>query len=190
MSESIKVAMLARVPEFEASFARHYLAAWDGASHCGVRKVPAYPESGDSRYLLIRNLLREVCDMWSDGINGPAPVISGSAPSHEFMRFRLAAWFELNMAKVEARSRKAAEEAALAWYHKAVAKLGDVSDAAVSGAGARIRIAGKRAGRVVILDQEMIVNVSVKGKLFNQFPARLYVDGKFVPAGEYAAVFS
>jgi hypothetical protein len=32
----------------------------------------------------------------------------------------------------------------------------------------------------------MIINVSPKGKLFNQFPARIYVNGKFTSAAAYA----
>lgn len=50
-------------------------------------------------------------------------------------------------------------------------------------------IRGERAGRKVYIEQNMIVNVSSKGTLFNQFPARIYLDGKFVSEAQYKGAF-
>ena len=49
----------------------------------------------------------------------------------------------------------------------------------------RFTITGTRNGHSVVLDQQMIINVSPKGKLFNQYPARITVDGKAVPAAQF-----
>jgi hypothetical protein len=52
--------------------------------------------------------------------------------------------------------------------------------------GARFRIVGIKNDRSICIEQDRIVNVSPKGTLFNQFPARIYVNGKFTSAAAYA----
>jgi len=75
------------------------------------------------------------------------------------------------------------------WAAKIDAKLGELDDATlIRGAGATFTLRGRKAGRNVTIEQDMIVNVSSKGTLFNQFPARIYVDGKFTPAAKFAAL--
>lgn len=70
---------------------------------------------------------------------------------------------------------------------KVAAKIGDMVDARVVEAhGAFITITGRhpRLGAIQ-LEQNQILNVSSKGKLFNQWPARIYVNGKFTSEAEY-----
>ena len=65
-------------------------------------------------------------------------------------------------------------------------KVGELDDGKVHHiSGARFSINGKSGAHLVNINQEMIVNVSVKGRLFNQFPARIYVDGKFMSAADF-----
>lgn len=54
--------------------------------------------------------------------------------------------------------------------------------------GANFLITGTKSGRAVRIEQNQIINVSVKGKLFNQYPSRIYVDGKFTPATKFATI--
>mgnify|MGYP005850691339 CR=1 FL=1 len=80
-----------------------------------------------------------------------------------------------------------AQDTLASWAAKIEAKLGDLDNARlVRGAGADFTLSGEREGRRVVIEQQMIVNVSPRGLLFNQYPARIYVDGKFTSAKAYA----
>ena len=88
------------------------------------------------------------------------------------------------------RVAKAAGEYALAtietWHAKIEAKMGQLESATVhSLSGFSFNIVGTKAGRRVSIRQTMTINVSPKGKPFNQFPARIYVNGKFTPEAQF-----
>lgn len=79
-----------------------------------------------------------------------------------------------------------AEQTIESWLGKIQSKMGDLSDAKVHRLNdMRFEIEGTKNGRSVRIDQDMIINQSSKGKLFNQFPARIYVDGKFFSEAKY-----
>jgi hypothetical protein len=71
---------------------------------------------------------------------------------------------------------------------KLTIKCGELTNVSVSlhNGGSGFRIEGQHNGHFVDIYQEQIVNVSIKGKLFNQYPSRIYVDGKFTPAADYS----
>jgi hypothetical protein len=72
---------------------------------------------------------------------------------------------------------------------KVDAKVGELQQPCVRRAGgANFVISGVKNSRNVIIEQNQIINCSVKGKLFNQYPSRIYVDGKFTPATKFAAI--
>ncbi len=72
---------------------------------------------------------------------------------------------------------------------KVDAKVGELDTPNVARvSGANFIITGTKSGRAVRIEQNQIINVSVKGKLFNQYPSRIYVDGKFTPATKFAAI--
>jgi hypothetical protein len=72
---------------------------------------------------------------------------------------------------------------------KVNAKAGELTDSTVLRvSGANFRITGMNGDKKVMIEQNQIINVSVKGKLFNQFPARIYVDGKFYSAAAYKRI--
>ena len=72
---------------------------------------------------------------------------------------------------------------------KVDSKVGEMSDAIVHRVGgANFQIAGMKGDRKVFIEQTQILNVSSKGKLFNQFPSRIYVDGKFTSAANFAKI--
>lgn len=73
-----------------------------------------------------------------------------------------------------------------AWFGKITGKLGELEHAEVTHlTNARFNICGTKNGRQIRIDQDMILNVSPKGKLFNQFPARIYCDGKFISEANF-----
>jgi len=83
-----------------------------------------------------------------------------------------------------------AEAASQEWQAKFELKLGNIELAEVRNQrGALFVIVGRRNGHSVAIEQDMIVKSSTKGRLFNQFPARIYVDGKFMPEKKYHAMF-
>ncbi len=107
-------------------------------------------------------------------------VSNGSSMSSEY---------SLNADLVALGAEAFADATIVAWADKINEKLGELENAEVCSLdGFRFRIVGQKAGRKVCIEQDMILNVSNKGKLFNQFPARIYVDGKFTSAAKYAAI--
>jgi hypothetical protein len=72
---------------------------------------------------------------------------------------------------------------------KVAAKVGELSDAEVRRVrGADFVITGAKNERSVRIEQNQIINVSSRGRYFNQYPSRIYVDGKFTPAAKFAQI--
>jgi hypothetical protein len=98
---------------------------------------------------------------------------------------------KIDEAKLAKMAALYAEAATLEWKAKIEAKLGDLENVQIRRFhGCNFLIGGLRAGRQVSIDQNIIVKSSTKGLLFNQFPARIYVDGKFTPEKKYHAMFA
>lgn len=98
--------------------------------------------------------------------------------------------YEINEAKLDDIAEQYANTTVLSWKAKIDEKVGCLDDATVRRLdGCRFSISGMRAGRLVRIEQDMILNTSPKGLLFNQFPARIYVDGKFTSAAAYKKLF-
>lgn len=84
-----------------------------------------------------------------------------------------------------------ADETIAACRDKLHAKLGDLNDAKVLGLGSlAFDISGTRGGRAVFISQRMIHNVSTKGTVFAQFPARITLDGKATSEVAYKKAFA
>jgi hypothetical protein len=72
---------------------------------------------------------------------------------------------------------------------KVNAKIGELEDGEAAWVhGGSFTITGTKNGKKVRIDQHQIVNCSVKGKLFNQYPSRIYVDGKFTSAAAFKKI--
>lgn len=84
-----------------------------------------------------------------------------------------------------------AAQAIMNWADKIDAKMGELDDAIVENMdGVAFRITGSRTGRKVVIEQQMIVNVSSQGTPFNQFPSRIYVNDKFHSEAAYKRLFA
>jgi hypothetical protein len=104
---------------------------------------------------------------------------------------RRSAEYHLNPEKVAKAAAEYANQTTAAWEAKIQAKLGELDSATVHCLeGVRFRITGTRAGRAVEIQQDMILNVSAKGTVFNQFPARIYIDRKFTSETAYKRLFA
>ena len=102
---------------------------------------------------------------------------------------RISSEYVLDADRVAAAATAFAEATVATWADKIAAELGELDSAEVRHLdGYRFAVTGSKGDRKIRIEQDMIVNVSSKGTLFNQFPARIYVDGKFTPAAKYAAL--
>lgn len=84
-----------------------------------------------------------------------------------------------------------AKRAVRAWEDKIIEKLGDLKEIEVPFYhGSYFVISGKRKNQEVSIHQQMIVNYRYETHaIFNQFPARIYVDGKSMSASKYSKHF-
>ena len=85
-----------------------------------------------------------------------------------------------------------AENAVRKWEMKIMDKLGDLEEIEVPYyQGNYYVISGKRNGQDVSINQQMIVNYRYETHaVFNQFPARIYVDGKSMSESAYKKHFN
>lgn len=71
---------------------------------------------------------------------------------------------------------------------KLTAKIGNLSDVRIEGApeDGMFRVRGYLPnGDEVCVDQDRIINVSSRGTLYNQWPARIYLNGKRISEAAY-----
>jgi hypothetical protein len=101
--------------------------------------------------------------------------------------------YELDEAKLDQWSHAQADAIATAWTAKIETKIGGVENARIETAAVDLisfTIRGTLNGHDITLHQEPVLKASSKGTLFYQFPARIYVDGKFVPEAQFDAAVS
>lgn len=99
----------------------------------------------------------------------------------------LASGDELNTEHLKKRSEQYAKDQVAGFTAKLVKKLKDLDDvtfARLHGGGS-FTIRGALGGRRVMVDQRCIINFSVKGTPFHQWPALIYVEGKRVSEKEF-----
>jgi len=97
----------------------------------------------------------------------------------------------LDTAKLSTNASNYSAEIVEAWASKIVSKLGSLDYVQVRRLdGCSFCITGEVRGHSVVLNQQIIINVSNRGTLFNQFPSRIYVDGKFMSEADYKAAFN
>jgi hypothetical protein len=95
----------------------------------------------------------------------------------------------LNAEKVALFADQMADEMANEVLAKVNAKVANLQDSkVVLVSGANFVITGTKNGQNVRIEQNQIINVSVKGNLFNQYPSRIYVNGKFTSAAKFANI--
>jgi hypothetical protein len=97
--------------------------------------------------------------------------------------------YSLNEGRLVSFAAEFAKELAEDVLVKVEAKVGALTNPEVHRVrGADFIITGSKNERAVLIEQNQIINVSSRGKLFNQYPSRIYVDGKFTPAAKFAQI--
>ena len=130
------------------------------------------------------------------------PTMSGVANSRQYRLWsetvrpccdrssnRIGADYSLSEERLASFAARLSNDMADDVLNKVDAKVGQLDTAAVTYvSGANFLINGSKNGRGVSIEQNQIINVSVKGKLFNQYPSRIYVEGKFMSAAKFAQI--
>jgi hypothetical protein len=99
--------------------------------------------------------------------------------------------YEIDEAKLHTFASMEAKQQSQALIAKINAKVNELESPSIHHvSGFNFSISGYRSGHRVTIKQSMIVNVSLRGKLFNQFPAWIYLDGKRLTASSYANFFA
>ncbi|MDD5150378.1 MAG: hypothetical protein PHC28_07815 [Flavobacterium sp.] len=118
---------------------------------------------------LFKTTIKPICDYSKDVLkpNDPNPYI-------------------INEDKLEKFSIKLAQDSILQWKAKIIKKIGNIKNIHCENINSTsFYITGEFNEYYIKIEQQMIVNISSKGKLFNQFPARIYVDGKKISESKY-----
>ncbi len=94
----------------------------------------------------------------------------------------------INEDKIEQESKVYAEQQVATLIHKLLRKIGNLNSVAVHKlrvGSMEFSMSGELNGRKVSIHQSRIINVSVNGTTFHQWPARIYVDDKLVSEDQY-----
>lgn len=95
--------------------------------------------------------------------------------------------YQLDEEKLAKGAAEFAKVQVAAHVEKLVSKLEDLENTKLvfGGTGSNFLLTGTKNGHKVSVKQQSILKQSKLGKLFNQFPARIYVDGKFTPEAKF-----
>jgi hypothetical protein len=92
--------------------------------------------------------------------------------------------------KLQAGAEQYADDTIKAWADKIDEKVGMLDEGEVVHLqGSNFHIVGKKQGHDVLIFQQMIINVSVRGTLFNQFPSYIHLDKKRISAKKFKEQF-
>lgn len=97
----------------------------------------------------------------------------------------------LNAEAIGRAAEQYANDQIAAFTAKLLVKIGSLTNVTVhdlSASSFTFTISGKLGDRKVMVEQSRIINQSVNGVLFHQWPARIYVDGKFMSELAYRAI--
>ncbi|QBQ74416.1 hypothetical protein BcepSauron_036 [Burkholderia phage BcepSauron] len=96
----------------------------------------------------------------------------------------------INAERLRARAADYARAVRDSVEHKVMSKAGDLKDPAFQSiTGYEFLLTGRTpVGQRVVINQRIIINTSVRGEIFNQFPARIRIGGRAVSEAEYKRV--
>ena len=96
-----------------------------------------------------------------------------------------------NPAKLQKLADEYGEQMATKWANKLECKLENVEGVEMRNAGrGSFTFTGRREGKAIRVEQQTVTKVSNRGTWFHQFPARIYVDGKFTSEKAYKEMFA
>ncbi len=91
-----------------------------------------------------------------------------------------------NADRIEKDAQENAEQNVASFVAKLQSKLGDLDNVEIANInGAEFTIFGTLGEHKVAVEQRIVFKVSSRGTAFHQFPARIYVDGKFTSEANF-----
>lgn len=94
--------------------------------------------------------------------------------------------YEIDESKLAATANRFAKESAEVLLHKMISKVGKADSVEIRSIHKDgFVLAGYKNGIPFVIDQDSIINVSSRGKLFMQWPARIKMNGKRVSEAEF-----
>ena len=98
--------------------------------------------------------------------------------------------FQYSKERTELAAKRYAEDQCLAWFEKLNRKLVNVTDMTMTRLSRNeYYFVAKLGDKKIAINQQRILKCSPKGKMFHQFPARIYVDGKFYSEANFKKEF-
>jgi hypothetical protein len=174
MNPQLRATFEAQAPQLARDYRDYVLRLYTRAYDHFEGKIPCWVKYDNPWRYEITVLFRDVCDT----INTHDKPIN---PTHIYV---------LNEKTLNEKSEKYGDEVAVQWFYKTNEKLGKLEDATlVNDSQGDVVVSGIRDGKKVVLNQQRILKRSKNGVLFHQFPARLYVDGKFTTEAAYKKLF-
>jgi len=171
-SEALKAALEARIPELTANYTRLIGQQYD---FLVGEFTNTFDNVSNSKYY----------SLWTETVRRVVVCTNPVEGSRNRTRDG-AAIYALNPEAVERMAVAHATETVMAWANKIEGKMGELEKAeCLHINGCRFAIVGIKNGNNVRIEQDMILNVSSKGKVFNQFPARIYVNLKFMSEAKF-----
>jgi hypothetical protein len=115
-----------------------------------------------------RNVVRQCTDIFPIDPTAPKYAVKNGG-------------YRISNEKLDKEATKYAQDCIEQWLAKINHKIGALTDVTVYNYDTcRFDISGQTSVGPVRIQQDMILNCSSKGMLFNQFPARIYVNDKFI----------
>uniref|UniRef100_A0AAU6W422 Uncharacterized protein n=1 Tax=Pseudomonas phage Cygsa01 TaxID=3138529 RepID=A0AAU6W422_9VIRU len=175
-SEVLKLALESRIPEIEERYTKMLTFSFEKLVERFGDDMNNIENSGS--YTFWSTTMRRVCMVTN-------PVEHCRMESRDGP-----ARYALNPEALARAAKAYATETVMAWLGKIQAKMGDLEKAeCLHVDGCRFAIIGVRGNNNVRIDQDMIINVSSKGTMYNQYPARIYVNRKFMSEANYKKMF-
>lgn len=174
MNPVLRAAFEAQAPTLKADYIAWIRRVYDRlfAKHEG--KIPSWVSYKDDDRYAINMLLPKVCNV----VNTKDKPIN---PTHILI---------LNEESLDRVATQYGDDAAVQWFYKTNEKLGKLDDAELlRDASGDVVVKGLREGKKVVMNQQRIIKQSVNGVLFHQFPARIYVEDKFITEAAYKKMF-
>lgn len=127
----------------------------------------------------------EFSQIWRESVRPACDVTRGDRLRPNLNTYSLS---EVKLDAIAGRHAQAAADEVIA---KVTTKVGELENGELDYlGGASFRIKGSKGAHKVLIEQSQIINVSSKGNLFNQWPARIYVDGKLTSAAALSKIES
>lgn len=172
MNHALKSALEAHVPALAAAYTDMVTEQFDflvGAFTSSMKGINNSSQSG-----VWCNTIRRLCRV-ANPVSGPRDIQRDGPVV-----------YTLNDEVVAEAALEHARSTVLAWYDKIESKVGRLDLAqCLHLSGTRFAIIGVKGDNNVKIEQDVIMNKSAKGTFFNQYPSRLYLNGKFTSEADF-----